>query len=227
VSHFLDIASWPRRAQFEFFRGYELPRFGLTAEVDVTIVRRACRAGDVPFSLACWYAVTRAINTIEALRLRIRGDRIWVHDRVRVGTTVDTGPETFDFAYLPDADDFPSFLAGARTVIADTRAQPSPDAMADRPEDDGVVHGTILPWVRFTHIEHASRIGKDESVPRVALGRAVNDGGPESDGPVRMPVAISAHHALVDGVHLGRFYERLQALLARSDWLLGNEGRAS
>jgi chloramphenicol O-acetyltransferase type A len=34
-------------------------------------------------------------------------------------------------------------------------------------------------------------------------------------------VNIEVHHALVDGVHVGRFAERLQALLDEPDRLLG------
>lgn len=222
MSHFLDIERWPRRAQFEFFRTYELPQFGLTAEVDVTALRRRCRASDAPFSLACWFAVAEAANGVEALRLRLRGERVWVHDRIRIGTTVDTGPETFDFVYLPDTTDFPGFLRKARAAIARTRERQAHAPMDDRPDDDGVLHGTIIPWVRFTHLDHARRLGKDDSVPRVALGRAVNDGAP-GEGPIRMPVSISAHHALVDGVHIGRFFERLQTLLDTPDWLDGPE----
>ncbi len=222
MSHFIDIDRWSRRAQFEFFRTYDLPQFGLTAEVDVTALRRRCRAGHAPFSLACWYAVSAAANGVEALRLRLRGDRVWLHDRIRIGTTVDTGPETFDFVYLPDAEDFPGFLTGARAAIERARSRHGGEPMDDRPDDDGVIHGTIIPWVRFTHIDHARRLGKDDSVPRVALGRAVDDGA-DGEGPVRMPVALSAHHALVDGVHMGRFYARLQALLDAPTWLDGAE----
>lgn len=221
MAHFLDTDTWVRRAQFDFFRTYELPHFGLTAEVDVTALRAGCKARGVPFSLACWYAVLEAVNGIEALRLRLRGERVWVHDRVRIGTTVDTGPETFDFVYLPDADDWPTWLRRAQHAIARTRERDAaPDAMDDRPEDDGVVHGTIIPWVRFTHIDHARRLGKDDSVPRIAIGRAAPVGTGDA---IRMPVAISAHHALVDGVHVGRFYEGLQALLDAPGWLDGSE----
>jgi chloramphenicol O-acetyltransferase type A len=35
----------------------------------------------------------------------------------------------------------------------------------------------------------------------------------EEGGRLRMPVCIDVHHALCDGVHVGRFFERLQAHL--------------
>ncbi len=217
----LDLESWSRRAQYAFFRGYDLPFFGLTAEVDVTALRAACRGAGASFSLATWYAVYRAANAVEPLRYRIRGERVVVHDEIRVATTVDTGPETFAFVYLPPASDFPAFVEGARAVIAEARARPGV-TMDDRPEDDGVVHGTVLPWVRFTAIRHARRLGLEDSVPKVALGRASPERG--DGGREVMPVSIEAHHALLDGVHLGRFYAALQDRLDAPDWIAPGEG---
>lgn len=219
MARFLDLDTWYRRVQYDFFRRYELPFFGVTAEVDATALRAACRAAEASFSLAVWYAVYRAANAVEPLRYRLRGDRVWVHDEVRIATTVDTGPETFAFAYLPAAKDFPAFTRAAAGVIAAARERPG-ETMDDRPEDDGVIHGTVLPWVRFTAITHARRLGTDGSVPKVALGRAV-DG---ADGRTAMPVSIEAHHALLDGVHVGRFYAELQALLDVPDWIAPGEG---
>ena len=35
----------------------------------------------------------------------------------------------------------------------------------------------------------------------------------ETNGRLLMPVAVDVHHALCDGVHVGRFFERFQANL--------------
>jgi len=37
----------------------------------------------------------------------------------------------------------------------------------------------------------------------------------EAGGRLLMPVAVDVHHALCDGVHVGRFFERLQDQLNR------------
>ena len=48
-------------------------------------------------------------------------------------------------------------------------------------------------------------------MPRITWGRisSRNDGW-------TMPVAVQVHHALVDGLHLGRFYDALQQRLSVS-----------
>ena len=45
-----------------------------------------------------------------------------------------------------------------------------------------------------------------DSNPRITWGRYTRE-----DGRVRMPVTALCHHALVDGLHLARFYEALEA----------------
>jgi hypothetical protein len=39
----VDISTWARRTTFEFFRDYTDPYFNITANVDVTKLRRFCR----------------------------------------------------------------------------------------------------------------------------------------------------------------------------------------
>jgi chloramphenicol O-acetyltransferase len=36
VPRFLDLEHWPRRAAFEFFRGYDNPYFNVCAPLDAT-----------------------------------------------------------------------------------------------------------------------------------------------------------------------------------------------
>jgi chloramphenicol O-acetyltransferase type A len=45
-------------------------------------------------------------------------------------------------------------------------------------------------------------------VPKIVFGRHREAGGRRW-----MPVSVEVHHALVDGLHVGRFFERFQALL--------------
>ena len=61
-------------------------------------------------------------------------------------------------------------------------------------------------WVSFTSISHARGGGREESVPKIAFGKYREEGGRAS-----MPVSVEVHHALMDGLHVGRYFERLQS----------------
>lgn len=204
MGHFVDLAAWPRRKHFEFFLAYEQPFFNLCAEVDAAQTRAWCRERGLPFSWACWFLCLEAAQGVEALRMRLRGEQVWVHDRLGVATTVAGPQETFRFCHVEPADRFSLFLQNAQAAVA----APEVEGMDDRPEQDALVHGTTVPWLRFTSVSHAKRTVKHpaDSIPKLALGKATPDGA-----RVWMPVSLEAHHALVDGFHAGRFFELLQA----------------
>ena len=199
----LDLDSWPRRDTFRFFRAFELPFFNLCAPVDVTALRGWCRAREVSFFYASWFAVLRAIDDTEALRMRLRGDRVWVHERVGIGSTILRDDGSFGFCYFDPAPDLPRFVEGAE------RARAAFDSATERlqPHDhrDDLIHGTVIPWIAFTSVAHPRRVPIGSSVPKISLGRFS-----ERDGRVTMPVSLEAHHALCDGLHAGQFYQRLQ-----------------
>lgn len=200
----LDLGTWNRRDHFAFYRGYDNPYFNVCAPVDVTRLLERCRSqGGPSFFLASLWASLAAVNEIEELRYRIRGDDVVVHDRVHGGSTVLVPDGTFRFAYFDHDPDFWAFAEGAADVLEGVRAEMGP--LEARPERDDLIHASIIPWVAFTSFSHARRWGTDDSVPKVVFGRHHRDGDAD-----RMPVSIEVHHALVDGLHVGRFFERFQ-----------------
>ena len=76
------------------------------------------------------------------------------------------------------------------------------DARDDRSD---MIHYSALPWVAFTSFSHARNWRREDSVPKIVFGKYT-----ERDGHRLMPVSVEVHHALMDGLHVGRFLERLQ-----------------
>jgi len=212
VGHYLDLDAWARRAQFDFFRDFDLPFYNVCAEVDVTALRRWCTDNRRSFFAASWFALQQAANRVEAFRCRLRDDRVWVHDQIGLNTVVanDDG-ETFRFLRIPHAEDLGTFERG----MEDAQATDAGPDLGARPEDDAVIHGTTLPWIRFTSLSHARRFDRGDSVPKIALGKRTNVGE-----QVLIPLSVEVHHALVDGVHVGRFYECFEGLVAEPSKLV-------
>ena len=80
------------------------------------------------------------------------------------------------------------------------------------PDRDDFLFMTAIPWVSFTAFVHPVPLDPPDSVPRFAWGRFREEG----DSAV-LPLNIQAHHALVDGIHVARFYERVQEGIAGSE----------
>lgn len=158
------------------------------------------------FSNAAIYSALVAANETEAFRLRIREERVWIHDRVDISTTVLREDDTFAFAFFKMSHDFSEFQTHARAEVERARTTGTLGAAVSG-RDDIIYHSTI-PWVRFTAISNPTGGGQD-CIPRIVFGRCS-----EKDGRWFMPVAVEVHHALVDGLDVARFLERFERHLA-------------
>jgi chloramphenicol O-acetyltransferase type A len=216
MAHYLDLQAWPRREAFAFFRRFDVPWFNVCVRLDAARLHAALAArGERGLSLACCYIALRLANRHRPFRLRIEGERVRIHDEVHGSTTVlRADGESFGFADLAHELDFDVFVARARAAVEAARA---PDARFDPgPADDAArVYFTTLPWLHFTSFSHAHVLRRDDSVPRLAFGRA------QAEGPhLWLPISVEVHHALMDGAHVGRFVQDFEAMLAApQDWL--------
>jgi chloramphenicol O-acetyltransferase type A len=197
---YIDLAGWKHREHFEFFRGFAQPFFSVSVDVDVTAVwQRSREPGGPPFLLATLFAALQAANATEPMRLRIREEGIWRHDRVGVSTTVLRPDETFGYARFDCTDDLSTFAAAAERTISDARSVSGLPV----PDGDDVIYHSTLPWLRFTAFSNALPLR--DSVPRFVFGKRV----PVGERMV-MPVAVEVHHAVVHGLDVARFFERFQ-----------------
>jgi chloramphenicol O-acetyltransferase type A len=199
----LDLDAWNRREHFRFFRRYEHPWFNLCAEVDVApLVARVRAEGGPSFSVTALHASLLAANEIEEFRYRIRGEGVVVYDVVHGGSTVLRADGTFGFAYFDFHPDLEAFAGPADAALRAARNTGPLDAADDR---DDLMHYSVIPWVAFTSFSHARRHDADNAIPKIVFGRRHGEPGAE-----RMPVSVEVHHALMDGIHVGRFFERFQ-----------------
>lgn len=207
MTQHLDIGNWHRRYHYEFFKDYDLPFFNLCADVDVSKLYAWSREDDGPsFFLATFYLSLRAANEIEPFRYRLADDSVVVHDVIHGGTTTMRQDETFGFAYFEYGPSYARFETAGLDILERARTASGP--LQDRPDRDDLIYYSIIPWVHFTNFTHARKLGGQDSIPKIVFGKHTDKAG------VRlMPVSVEVHHALMDGLDVGRFYERFQALL--------------
>jgi len=148
----------------------------------------------------------RVVNETEPFRYRLRGDQILVHDVIHGGTTLLLPNETFIMAYFDYQEDFGQFMRDATKTLDEQR---SAAAFDPRPEDDRI-HFSVLPWISFTSFSHARNWGREDSVPKMAFGKIG-----EVSGRRMMPFSIEVHHAMMDGITVGRYLDRLQEMLSK------------
>ncbi|QQS42534.1 MAG: chloramphenicol acetyltransferase [Acidobacteriota bacterium] len=201
----VDIESWNRRSAFEFFREFEDPFFNMTAPVDVTRLRSLCRESGYSFSIAALYCSQKALNGIEEFRMRLVDGRLLIFDLVEATQTLLLEDESFGFCYFPWREELPDFDSVGKRQVVKYKELATFDVENDRLD---LVYYSVIPWISFTSFKHASRFDREQTVPRIVFGKAFEEGG-----SVKMPVSVEANHMIMDGLHVGRYFERLQAAL--------------
>ena len=203
----VDLETWKRKNTFEFFRNYEDPFFNLTAPLDVTRLLEFCKLNGISFSLALIHYSNTAANEIEEFRTRLVGDEIVIYDRIHSSNTLLNDDETISFAYLESRDSLAEFDRTGKAANAHYASLKSFDVETDRLD---LVYYSIIPWVAFTSFKHAVRFDNTQSVPRMVFGKYFED-----SGRIRIPHSVEVHHALMDGLHVGKYFESLQRLVSQ------------
>jgi chloramphenicol O-acetyltransferase type A len=209
MTTYLDVTTWSRRDLFEFFRDFDNPYFNMCTRLDVTNLLAFLRSRpDFSVSLAYHYFALRVANEIEPFRYRLRGGRVVIHDVINGGTTVLTPNESFTFAYFDYDEDFERFMLAAQRSVDEAQAKNSFEPTAN----DDTIYFTTLPWLSFTSFAHARNWGREDSVPRIAFGKFVKE-----NERTLLPFSVEVHHALMDGLHVGRYVNRLQEALSNPE----------
>jgi chloramphenicol O-acetyltransferase len=197
-----------RVAHFDHFRGYALPYTNITCRVDVTNLIDRCKARKEAIFPAMLIAVTCAVNAVEQLRQRIDGDEIVEYSVVHPAYTTLLTDDTIRFCPTQCSDDRSQFIKN----IADSKQYASNDGpLEPHVGRYDLFFVSVLPWLDFTQMQHPAQTQNGDSVPRIAWGKF------SGDTTHTMPVSLQVHHALVDGLHMARFFEALQEELNR-DW---------
>lgn len=215
MPRYLDLQTWNRREHFYFFKNYEQPFFNICAELEVTPLLQYTKASGLSFFVASLYLSTRTANEIESFRYRLRGERVLVHDVVHAGSTILRDDETFGFCYFDYTPGFRNFHHAALSKLEQAAQQ---RVLQPHDERDDLLHYSVIPWIAFTGFMHARQSGTKDSVPKIVFGKYHAAGE-----VIKMPVSVEAHHALMDGRHVGKFFELLQHYLMNPQIALRHE----
>jgi chloramphenicol O-acetyltransferase type A len=191
----------------------DYPHFSLCAHVDMTAWVAYVKQHKISVNVAIVYLIARTANEIPAFRYRIRGDEVIEHEVVHPSTTILTEDETFTFCTIEYSQDFSVFAKEAQKTIAYVKEHVT---VEDEPGQDDLLFLTTIPWISFTSLTHPINLSPADSVPRISWGRFCQDGG-----SIKLPLGVQAHHALMDGLHVGQFYEKIQDYLNHPESYLG------
>lgn len=205
----IDMLNWERKNHFRYFMGLDYPHSSICANLDITHFYQMIKRDQKPFFASFLYATSRAANEIIEFRYRIRNNAVVEHVRVSPSFTIMTSQEVFSFCTAVYEKEFKLFLDKTTHLIESAKLSVN---LEDEPGRDDLLYITSIPWVSFTGITHPIHMHPVDSIPRISWGKYFDE-----NGRLKIPLSVQVHHALVDGAHIGHYFEILQHMMDHPD----------
>lgn len=201
----IDQVSWPRHKHFEIFNTFDYPHFNLCANLDVTHIYHLIKTTGVSLNNSLIYIISRTANDLPEFRWRIRGNSVVEHEVVHPSSSILGDDNLFSFCTFRYDLDFKVFVNEAEKTIAYRKLHPT---LEDEPGQDDLLFLSCIPWVSFTGLTHPIHMHPVDSNPRFSWGKIFQAGHKRM-----LPFSVQVNHALMDGFHVGRYYQQLQDYL--------------
>lgn len=205
----IDLSSYKRRGMLEIFSKKLIPFVSTSSNVDITIFRKKVKENNLRFFASICFALTKVANEIPQFRHRILDNKLYEYSSIDPGYTVLLPDCEFSFCSTRHSTDFPTFY---KNVLKDIENVLS-DKNESNEDNNHQFYITSVPWFSFTSLTHPYD-PVNGTIPIVALGKYF-----EENGVCKMPVGLQIHHGIMDGYHMGLFYEKLQKKLDNPDWI--------
>jgi len=200
----IDLNTWKRKPQYDFFKTFEQPFFNVTANVDISEYYAYLKQHKQPFFLGMLHAVLTTVNQLSAFKYRLQGKEVWEYETINSGITILKEDETFMYCTVAYHKELADFIEQSQQAIA---AQKAARGFVPHTQPN-VIYVSSLPWISFTSVQHAHQQHRGDSIPRFVFGKYFEQGD-----RLLLPLAVEVHHALADGFHVGQFFEQLQEKL--------------
>lgn len=212
MKHIVDIETWERKPNYEFFLGFLNPTISITSEVECGGAKTRAKAAGQSFFLHYVYAVLRAVNEIPEFRYRIdaKGQVVYF-DTVDMLSPIKVKENgRFFTVRFPWHEEFETFHAEAKAIIAaiDPDGDPYAAEKEGREELLDVILLSATPDLYFTSLTCTQEHRHGGNYPLMNAGKAI-----VRDGRLIMPIAMTIHHGFVDGHHLSLFYKKVEEWL--------------
>lgn len=207
MKHIINLDTWIRKEHYSFFKDYQESFFGITANVDCTKAYKYAKDNNLSFFLYYMYKSLVAANAVEEFRYRIEENKVVCYDKIHGSTTAMNADDVFAFAFLAYTDTFDEYYKLAQQEMAKIKTITGMNINEDNGRQD-VIHYSTIPWISFTSLTSERNQSQSDSIPKMTFGKYFKDGN-----KLLLPLAIQVHHGLMDGFHVGKYFEIFQQLL--------------
>lgn len=204
----IDLATWPRREHFHYYRNILPCGYSVTVRLDVTRFTAMLAEKGLKFYPSFIWCVSHNILSHPAFRMGMDQEgNPGTHDVMHPNYTVfHPDDHTFSDLWSEHDEDFARFY---QRFLEDVAAYGDNRGIKARPGQPGNFYCiSCVPWLDFTGYSAVVPGGQPNIFPVITYGKAT-----EEAGKVTLPMAINISHAAADGWHTAEFVNDLQVLL--------------
>ena len=213
----IELDNFYRKAQVEYFMSTDSPLIEVSVNVEITHWLKKIKSEGKSFYLAFLYEVCQAANSVPAFRQRIADGGIIEYDNCPCAYTVALENGSYTYNCLETDNCYEDFARIGREKQTELEASQEYNAPADGLR---YLWFSSMPWVSFTNV-NLPLGSKTYSEPIFIWGKIfddnkvfVEDGEIKVTEQKKIPLTVMVNHALVDGVHIKQFLDKLEELLA-------------
>ena len=212
----IDMTKYPRHDHFRHFLTMNQPFISITVQVDISDWLPGLKASGCPFFLSFQYAVVRAANKIPEFRQRILNEGIIEYDYCNPSYIVALPDDTYRYCNVNVNQPFPRYLEQSR--VKQDAALHSEHLEEEDEDILSLFFVSTVPWLNYTE-------AMIFSIPSFCWGAyksekylALEDGRVVERVKTSIPVTLLVNHALIDGLHVSRFFHCLDEELNSFDF---------
>lgn len=194
----INIENWDRRVYFNYFKDYDYPYVGLTANIDITDIYAFIKHNDYPFFLTMMYVVSKAADSVKEFRYRVLNNKVIEIERGIPSYTILLENKTFAYVNGNTSLKFEEYIKNAKENEEICKQNPS---IEDGNDLLAYYFFSSIPWVSFTSLIQPTNRNDGDYNPRLTFGKYFL-----SEGRMKLPLAVLANHSLIDGYHIGELF---------------------
>lgn len=198
----INMDEWKRKDHYEYFKDFINPHFSLTINVDITKLYQLAKNNQYSFFSVMLFYCMKAANSVDEFKQRIRNNEVVTHEIVHPSFTYLGDNELFLFVYTVYDERLDIFVKNVEQSIKNALEN---QQLEDDLSRDDFIYISSLPWLFFTSLTHPYDASHQDSFPRITWGKYI-----KKDGQVLIPVNVSIHHGLADGIHVSKFFAELE-----------------
>lgn len=206
----IDMKTYPKRNQYNWFHTFSDPTYGFDVDIDVDEIVRLTKERKHSFFPYFYYVILLAVMKIDEMRLREVKGEVYLYDEINPTFTVMTDFGVYQNTGFEMDWDFESFYKKTRKVIEEAKRLPIDDELDRYPVCSlpNVLYTTCIPILSLKGMTHPTPANNYDSlsVPRICWDKYLKG----ADGRYHVTLNITVSHTLVDGFPLARCFQEIQ-----------------